>query len=286
MKPCYVLITPAKDEAATIELTIKSVLSQTRLPKEWVIVSDRSIDATDDIVRRYESEYPFIRLVRLEHKSRRSFASVVHAFNVGLNSLRSSDYDFIGFVDADVRFGPDYYQTLMDRFMTDPRLGLAGGLVIDVVNGKLRPGRQYLKDVAGATQFFRRSCFDSLGGLVCLPEGGWDAITCYEARYNGYDTATFSDLVVEHHKPRNSSEGNMIRRNWQHGVRDYAWGCHPVFELGKCVSRLAESPLVIGATLRFLGFSWSMLRRRKRVLSAQLVNIVRSEQLGRIFRKF
>jgi asparagine synthase (glutamine-hydrolysing) len=48
----YVLITPARNEADYIELTIRSVIAQTHRPKRWVIVSDGSTDATDAIVER------------------------------------------------------------------------------------------------------------------------------------------------------------------------------------------------------------------------------------------
>ena len=51
--PTFVLITPARNEAAFIELTIQSVVGQTVLPLKWVIVSDGSTDGTDDIVKRY-----------------------------------------------------------------------------------------------------------------------------------------------------------------------------------------------------------------------------------------
>ena len=40
--PAYVLITPARNEAQFIELTLKSVIAQTVRPKKWVIVSDGS----------------------------------------------------------------------------------------------------------------------------------------------------------------------------------------------------------------------------------------------------
>ena len=40
--PSYVLITPARNEADYIELTLKSVVSQTLRPLKWVIVSDGS----------------------------------------------------------------------------------------------------------------------------------------------------------------------------------------------------------------------------------------------------
>jgi len=44
--PSYVLITPARNEAQFIELTIKSVIAQTIKPIKWVIVSDGSTDRT------------------------------------------------------------------------------------------------------------------------------------------------------------------------------------------------------------------------------------------------
>ena len=61
----YVLITPARNEAAFIELTIKSVLAQTLRPIKWIIVSDGSTDGTDDIVNRYLDQNPWIELVRM-----------------------------------------------------------------------------------------------------------------------------------------------------------------------------------------------------------------------------
>ena len=49
----YVIITPARNEEAFIDQTIKSVISQTFLPKRWIIVSDGSTDRTDEIVTQY-----------------------------------------------------------------------------------------------------------------------------------------------------------------------------------------------------------------------------------------
>ena len=54
--PIYVLVTPARDEAAYIEETIKSVVAQTILPLRWVIVSDGSTDGTDEVVRKFAAE--------------------------------------------------------------------------------------------------------------------------------------------------------------------------------------------------------------------------------------
>src|SRR5262245_651367 len=67
----YVLITPARNEAATIEKTLQSVVAQTLRPKKWIIVSDGSTDATDEIVRRYAEENKWIDLIRMPERSDR-----------------------------------------------------------------------------------------------------------------------------------------------------------------------------------------------------------------------
>jgi glycosyltransferase involved in cell wall biosynthesis len=278
----YVLVTPVRNEERTIEITIKSVLAQTVTPREWIIVSDQSTDQTDAIINRYVQGFPWLRLLPLKDRPSRNFASVVFATELGINALRTTDYAFLGLLDADVSLPPDYYARIMEYFAVDPKLGLAGGLVVDIINGRRLRHRQSLQDVAGAVQFFRRSCFKKLDGLVPLREGGWDTITCVRARMNGFRTATFSDVVVDHLKPRNSAEGNLIRRNWQFGIRDYALGNHPLFEIAKACARCLDFPPVIGSLFRLLGFGWASASRRKSSLPADVVLHIRREQLARL----
>src|SRR5439155_13881848 len=49
----YVLITPARNEAAFITKTLESVCSQTLRPEKWVVVDDGSTDRTAEIVSQY-----------------------------------------------------------------------------------------------------------------------------------------------------------------------------------------------------------------------------------------
>src|SRR5215469_4170501 len=69
--PSYVLVTPARNEAEFIELTIKSVVAQTVRPIKWVIVSDGSTDATDDIVARYAVDHDWMELMRMPERRER-----------------------------------------------------------------------------------------------------------------------------------------------------------------------------------------------------------------------
>jgi glycosyltransferase involved in cell wall biosynthesis len=280
--PDYVLVTPARNEEATIAVTLESVVTQSVRPLEWVIVSDGSTDGTDAIVEKYAARFPFIRLLKLGERPKRSFSSVVFATEAGIAHLKHRDCEFIGLLDADIRLDRDYYSQIVRRFQEDARLGLGGGLVVDCIDGRRIRSTQAPQEVAGAVQFFRRACFDSMGGLTAIAEGGWDAITCVQARMNGFTTQTFTELEVDHLKPRNISEGNVARRYFQLGVRDHALGNHPLFEALKCLYRCADRPWLIGGMARFCGYLWCVLTFKPRSLSAELVAHIRSEQLSRM----
>jgi len=90
--------------------------------------------------------------------------------------------------------------------------------------------------------------------------------------------------VVDHLKPRNISEGGVVRRKWQMGVRDYAAGYHPLFEAVKCVSRLKDPPLVVGAVAWWIGYCGAQIQRRPRMVQTDVVDYVRREQMQRLFR--
>jgi biofilm PGA synthesis N-glycosyltransferase PgaC len=283
MKPSYVLITPVRNEESTIGITLDSVVHQTTPPVEWIIVSDECTDGTDKIVQDYAARYPFIHLLRLTQRPHRSFSSVVFATEAGIAALTYKDYDFIGFLDADIRFSETYYAEIMEEFAINIKLGLAGGLVVDCVDGRRVVNKQSLREVAGAVQFFRRECFESLGGLIAIPEGGWDAITCVQARMQSYSTQTFPKIQVDHLKPRNAAEGNITRRFFQLGVRDYALGNHPLFEVIKCAYRCFEQPYLFGGGMRFVGYIWCYIKRKKRMLPPEMILQIRREQLSRLF---
>src|SRR6516162_11731394 len=100
----YVLITPVRDEVRFIDLTIKSVVAQTVRPLKWIIVSDGSTDGTDDVVRKYQPENPWIELVRMPERRERHFAGKVYAFNAGYERVKALPYDVIGSLDGDLSF--------------------------------------------------------------------------------------------------------------------------------------------------------------------------------------
>ena len=172
----YVLITAARNEEAYIERTLDSVIHQMVLPEKWIIVSDGSTDRTDEIVRQYVSRYRFLELVRRENSGKRSFRSKIEAVNEAVKRLDSVNYAFIGCLDADVSFGPDYYKKLIEHFRANSRLGIAGGGLVDCCHNKEYRHFSSRTSVPGAVQFFRRDCYEEIGGYTPLTYGQVDAV--------------------------------------------------------------------------------------------------------------
>jgi len=124
----YVLITATKNEEAYIEKMIQSAIAQTILPKKWVIVSDGSKDRTEEIVNQYAAQYEFIDLLRADADPQRNFGSKARAIAAGYERVKSIYHDYVGILDADVSFSPTYYESIMQKFEQNPRLGIAGGI--------------------------------------------------------------------------------------------------------------------------------------------------------------
>ena len=156
----YVLVTPARNEEAFLEGTIRSVVAQTVLPTKWIIVSDGSTDHTDEIAQRYASQHNWIQLLRMPEHCDRQFASKANCFNAGYALLRDTDYDIVGNLDADITFDPHYFSFLLSQFQLFPKLGVAGTPFVEDASQRnqhtyAHPFAQ-LEHVSGQCQLFRR----------------------------------------------------------------------------------------------------------------------------------
>jgi len=277
----YILITAAHNEQDFIEKTILSVINQLHKPTEWIIVSDGSTDNTEYIVSGYASENSFIKLLTNNRKEGRDFASKVYAINIGLKNIQISDYDYIGILDADVSFEKDYYSSIIEEFEKNPNLGIAGGNYFDIIDGKKVHVYPSPYSVRGATQFFRKECFDKIDGIKPIKYGGEDAIACYAARMNGWEIKNIDSLIVLHHRPTGITGSHIFRTRFRDGFVEYNLGYHPLFQLVKCIKRTFEKPFFIGSTLRFAGFWFAYLKRERRIISKDMIKFIREEQLSR-----
>ena len=280
--PKYVLITPARNEAAFISKTISSVTSQTVPPLKWVIVSDGSTDGTDEIVQRFSSEHAWIELVRQPERKERNFAGKVAAFNAGLERLRGVDYDVIGNVDADVSFDADYFAFLLERLAADPALGLVGTPYRDPLNPPYDYRFASIEHVTGPCQLFRRSCFEAIGGYRPVKGGCIDRIADISARMKGWRTRTFTEKTYLHYRYTGTAEQGVLRAKFKDGGKDYSVGTSPIWEVFRSFYQMTKKPLIIGGAVTALGYFWAAVRRVERPVPSEMVEFCRREQMQRL----
>ena len=121
----YVLITPAHNEEEFIELTIRSVIKQTILPRKWIIVDDGSSDRTAEIVGKYLPDNAWMELLQMPIRRERHFAGKAVAVNTAYEKMKSLDFDIVGNLDGDISFDSDFMEYLLGEFAQMPNLGVA-----------------------------------------------------------------------------------------------------------------------------------------------------------------
>jgi len=285
-KITYVLITPARNEAKFIELTIKSVVGQTIRPAKWVVVSDGSTDGTDDIVCKYTAQHKWIELVRVPERSERHFAGKVDAFNAGYARVRTFEYEVIGNLDADISFDEDYIAFLLSKFAENPRLGVAGTPYREESPGHDEQFKSP-EHVSGACQMFRRECFEQIGGYPPIRSGGIDLIALLAAQAKGWQTRRFDEKVCFHHRTVGSGmHAGTCRRLLNLGKKDYLLGSHPFFEIFRSAYKMKSRPYVIGGVLMLIGYLWAMVRRVERSMPEELIVFRRVDQMKRLKNAF
>ena len=277
----YIIITPARNEEAAIEETLKSVVSQTCLPKKWVIVDDGSTDRTEQIVNGYVEKYDFIQLLRNHDNGKRNFGSKVNAFNAGYELAKKSDHEFVVSLDADISFGEDYFEFILNRFDEIPGLGVAG---TPFQEGSFSYDYNFtnIEHVSGACQVFKRECFEDIGGYQPVDEGGIDWIAVTTSRMRGWKTRTFTERTCRHHRKIGSANGGPLTTRFRHGMKDYCLGGHPLWEVFRGVYQMKSKPYLIGGMVLFSGYAWASLKRIDRPISQELMSFNRKEQLRRL----
>jgi len=283
--PTYVLITPARDEAQFIELTIKSVVAQTVRPAKWVIVSDGSTDGTDEIVNKYAADHQWIELVRMPGRHERHFAAKVNAFNAGYARVKSLDYQVICSMDGDISIAEDHFSFLLHRLAEDPTLGLVGTPFKETARQAYDYRFVSTEHVSGACQVFRRECFEQIGGYVPVKGGGVDLIAVTTARMKGWKTRTFTEKLCLHHRKMGTAQNGELSAWFKLGAKDYALGNHPLWESFRSLYQMTRKPFLIGGLLLLAGYVSASVRRVERPISGELVAFRRREQMQRL-RKF
>jgi glycosyltransferase involved in cell wall biosynthesis len=211
-----IIITPVRDEEEYIKFTIESVIVQTLLPYKWVIVDDGSADNTGKIIQPYVDKVPFLQYVRVDDRGyRKPGQGVVQAFYKGFKKIEHLDYDVIAKMDGDLQFGKEAFQTIAERFEAEPKLGVTGLVRYErtTKEDELKRVTVAKGHVTGAFKFYRKKCFEDIGGLV--PRAGWDGVDIVKARMKGWETGEIDSLKLFHLRPTGTAKGEGLKKAYE-----------------------------------------------------------------------
>jgi biofilm PGA synthesis N-glycosyltransferase PgaC len=276
----YIIITPARDEEDYLERTILSVLRQSILPVQWILIDDGSRDKTGEIMDHYAQQHSWITIChRNDRGFRNSAGGEIDAFYDGYSRIVCSDWDFIVKLDGDLSFSPDYFAQCFAEFANNPRLGIGGGGIYHELNGEIALEKSPIFHVRGATKIYKRECWDDLGGLMRAP--GWDTVDELKANMLGWTTRSFPALRLLHYRYTGAADGA-----WKNGIKDgranYIAGYHPLFMVLKCAARSIKRPRLVGSVGLMLGFLSGYWRRTPQVQDHGLIRYTRNQQLRRL----
>lgn len=196
----YTIIIPAYNEESFILQTLDSIVNQTVLPLEVVVVDDNSTDKTFQLVKDFIQNKPFFRLVKTTTENIHSpGAKVINAFNYGLSFI-INDYDIMVKLDADLILPPHYFEAIINHFQQNEKIGMVGGFAY-ILNNNEWVLESITNDdhIRGAFKSYRKKCFEDIGGLS--PNMGWDTLDEMLARFYGWEILTDKTLKIKHLKP-------------------------------------------------------------------------------------
>jgi poly-beta-1,6-N-acetyl-D-glucosamine synthase len=281
----YVVVTPVRDEAAHIAKTIEAVMSQTLLPRLWIVVDDGSTDGTGDILKRYASQTNWINVVERPNRGHRANGGgVMEAFYAGLALINGEAWDYLVKLDGDLSFAPDYFARCFAMFEADPRLGIGGGTVCQLEEGEAKVDSKGDPPfhVRGATKIYRRACWEAISPLARTT--GWDTIDEVNANHRGWRTRTFAALTLIQHKPTGGADGAW-RNAFKNGRANYISGYHPAFLLAKCVKRSVHRPAILGSIALLSGYLSGYVKRIPRAVEPQVMRYLRRQQVRRLLHR-
>lgn len=245
----YLIVTPCKNEEKFIPNLAKSIIDQTIKPKLWFIYEDGSTDNTYEKICDLSKNYDWIYVKKGEkfkrdvsfHYSDIVDTSIKEAKQICRN--KDINIDYIGLIDADMVLDNDFFEKIIEKFDSNPKLGIASGSVIykEGSNQIMEKGRDDHPN--GGLRVWRRNCFIETGGFPRSYSA--DSVSNILARLKGWETRKYNDILGIHLRKTNSAEGlwkgYKIRGESDH-YRDY----HPAYILLKFLKYTIQPPFYPG----------------------------------------
>ena len=278
------IITPACNEEKHLSALIDSVLLQSHLPLEWIIVDDGSQDNTSNVIQHAAMKYSWIKYLRKEKINLRGPGkSVIEAFYFGFNNRSIMDYDVVVKLDADLVLPVNYLEIITKKFQTNTKIGICGGVCV------LKDGDSYiieqetnLDHIRGAIKAYRRECFEEIGGL--LKNMGWDTVDEHSARIKGWSVSVLSDLKVLHQRSTHQEYG-FVKAAFRNGKMLYSIRMDIFLLFGNSVKKSFTKPYLLLGFAMFLGYMIAVFTGYKKIVNKDLGRFIRKYRYRQMLKK-
>ena len=187
-----------------------------QLPGEVVIVVGGR-DGSDKVVRQYQKDYPFVKLIEVENKS------LGDSQNKGLTHCTG---DIVATLDDDALVFPDWCSTVKRAHQERPEAGCIGGRIINLFPGNLiarmegHIGLPYDKDkgfctrtVAGVSCTYKRKVMEKVGNFDDTLPAGMDSDYNWRVLKAGYKV-WFDPKIRMHHRNRTKLRDFLKQQTW------------------------------------------------------------------------
>ena len=277
----YLLISPCRDEAEYLRRTLDSVAAQSVPPALWVVVDDGSTDGTRAILEEYARRLPYLRVVLRADRGRRQVGpGVIEAFYAGLETVRLADFDYLCKLDMDLDLPAGYFELLMQRMESNPRIGTTSGKpwFVHPQRGTLVPEICGDEMSVGMTKFYRVACFREIGGFV--RQVMWDGIDCHRARMLGWiaESRDVEPIRFVHLRPQGASQKGIWTGRVRAGFGQYFMGTSVLYYLAVAAVRMPAHPAVIGSIAMLWGYFTSWLKGLPRYDDPEFRRFLRAYQ--------
>ena len=279
----YSVIVAFKDEIGYIEKMLKTLINQSLVPEEVILVNDYSSDGSEKVVKEIIKDHKNFRVINnISIDSYQPGKKIVESFLLGYETLKK-EYDFIVKLDADILLPSNYFKKISQEFKNE-NIGIVGGFLYQ----KNKKGKWILEHtmdknhVRGAIKSYSKDCYNSIGGLK--PTMGWDSVDELLAFYNGFKVKTLPNLKVKHLRIPNKRFSNNKKAILQ-GKAFYR------MRYGFFISILASLKILF-QTFNFifffnviLGYIISMLKKEKYIVSIDEGFFIRKYRISNIRSK-
>lgn len=200
------MIIPTKDGEHLLDVTVNSILTQSRQPEKIIIVDDASKQPTKEVLEKLRLENPKICVIRLTHNEPYNFNRVPKLINLATNQLEGKE-QFILLSGDDTAYPRNYVETLLKKFGLDKKLKIASGQILGIVNAGSTPAPQGTGRLIEG-EFFRHS-------LPFSTNPSWESGILEKALDLKFKIKLFPDLFFKH-----------LRAYSNYSVRTFGHGCY------------------------------------------------------------